>query len=190
MKAKEPGGRFDLAYERRSILSGITEDLRIPVGQTIDWWRWDPTDTVVDNVYDVGSINGGRLWYPPIKLPCVNAVIFQGVSMQNERGFYNTDVMRITINMEDVEKLIPTVLTITDSFLKDRIVYRGQVFRPTHFYPRGLIKDKYTLLTLDASQINSEELVNDSQFQAYSSVGLGYGYGYGEKTYGYGNYGG
>ncbi|CAB4152978.1 hypothetical protein UFOVP621_37 [uncultured Caudovirales phage] len=169
MKAKEPGGRFDLAYERRSILSGITEDLRRPVGQVVDWWLWDPTDTEIDDVYDVGSVDGGRLWYPPFELPCVNAVIFQGVSMQNERGFYNTDVLRVTINMEDVEKLMPNLPTSTDSFLRDRIVYRGEVFRPTHFYPRGLMKGKYTLFTVDASQVNPEELINDSQFSDYAS---------------------
>jgi len=169
MKASEPGGRFDVPFERRSILSGITEDLRRPVGQVLDWWRWDSINTGVDSVYDTGSIAVGRRWYPSIKMPCVNAVIYQGVTLQDERGFYNTDVLRVTMNMEDIEKIFPTLPTSPDLFLKDRLVYRNEVFRPTHFYPRGLIKGKYTLFTLDASQINPEEMVNDEQFAAYSN---------------------
>lgn len=169
MKASEPGGRFDFNYERKSILSGITEDLRRPVGQVAQWWRWDSIDTGVDDIYDTGSISVGRRWYPGIQVPCVNAVIYQGVTLQDERGFYNTDVLRVTLNMEDVERLFPTMPTDPDSFLKDRIVYRNQVFRPIHFYPRGLIKGKYTLFTLDANQVNSEEMVNDEQFAQYSN---------------------
>jgi hypothetical protein len=169
MKAAQPGGRFDVNFERNSILSGITEDLRRPIGQTVQWWRWDKVDTSVDSIYDVGSVSGGRVWYPGFDVPCVEAVIYQGVTLQDERGFYNTDVLRITMNMADVEKLFPTMPTSPDDFLRDRIVYRGEVFRPTHFYPRGLLTDKYTLFTLDASQINPEELVNDHQFAQYSN---------------------
>lgn len=169
MIPNEPGGRFGITYERKAILSGITADLRRPTGQYVNWWRWDSVHTSVDNVYDVGSITSGRTWKTPIVIPCVNAVIYQGVTLQDERGFYNTDVLRMTINMEDVERLLPTMPDSPDSFLRDRIVYRNEVFRPTHFYPRGLITDKYTLFTLDASQINPEEMVNDRQFTAYSN---------------------
>jgi hypothetical protein len=169
MKASSPGGRFNIPFERRSILSGITQDLRIPVGQTVNWWRWDAAATGVDDVYDVGSLGTGRRWKTGFDVPAVNAVIYQGVTLQDERGFYNTDILRVTLNMEDVERLFPTMPTSSDDFLRDRIIYRNEVFRPTHFFPRGLIKGKYTLFTLDASQVNPEEMVNDDQFTAYSN---------------------
>jgi len=169
MKAAEPAGRFDINFERNSILSGITEDLRRPVGQVVQWWRWDKVDTGIDDIYDVGSNALGRRWYPGFDVPCVSAVIYQGATLQDERGFYNTDVLRVTLNMADVERLFPTMPTSPDDFLRDRIVFRNEVFRPTHFYPRGLITDEYTLFTLDASQINPEELVNDQQFSQYSA---------------------
>lgn len=169
MKASQPGGRFNIPYERRSILSGITQDLRMPVGQVVNWWRWDAAGTGVDDIYDVGSLGTGRRWQTGFDVPVVNATIYQGVTLQDERGFYNTDVLRVTLNMEDVEALFPTMPTAPDDFLRDRILFRGEVFKPTHFYPRGLITDKYTLFTLDASQVNPEEMVNDDQFAAYSN---------------------
>ena len=169
MKANEPGGRFDFNYERRSILSGITQDLRRPVGEVVQWWRWDIADTGIDDIYDTGSNTVGRRWYAGIQMPCVNAVIYQGVTLQDERGSYNTDVLRVTMNMEDIETIFPTMPTNPDDFLKDRIIYRNEVFRPTHFYPRGLINGKYTLFTLDANQVNPEEMVNDEQFSQYSN---------------------
>jgi hypothetical protein len=59
--------------------------------------------------------------------------------------------------------------------------------------PRGRYKERYSVVTIDCNQVNSEELVNDPQFQTYASSsivsrldgGLGYGFGnYG--SYGYG----
>ena len=168
MKASDPGGRFSIPFERRSILTGISEDLRRPVGQSVQWWRWDSQDTEVDDIYDVGSVTGGRKWYQGFELPCIAAIVYQGITQQDERGFYNTDVLRITMSMAEIERLLPTLPSSPDDYLRDRIVYRNQVFRPTHFYPRGLIKTDYTLFSLDASQINPEEMVNDQQFVDYA----------------------
>lgn len=169
MKHTHPNGRFSINLERRSILSGITADLEHPVGQNVEWWRFDPTASESDDIYDVGSIEGGRRWKNGFRMPAIRATIFHGVTMQNERGFYNTDVLRLTVNMKDVERLLPGVPMTPDEFLRDRIVYRGQVFTPTRLYPRGLLIDGYTVFTLDANQVNSEELVNDQQFAQYAS---------------------
>ena len=104
-----------------------------------------------------------------MKMPVIMAVIYQGVMVENERGFYNTDVLRMTINIRDLERLFPNITIEPDSFLRDRIVYRNEVFIPTRFYPKGLIIDDYTVLTLDANQVNPEELVNDRQFAQYAN---------------------
>lgn len=169
MKHTHPNGRISIRNERESILSGIMADLEHPVGQTIEWWRWDPDLTETDDVYDVGSIAGGRRWSGPLVLHAIKATIFHGVTVENERGFYNTDVLRVSVNMKDIEALLPGVPVTPDEFLRDRIVFRNQVFAPTRFFPRGLILDEYTVFSLDANQVNSEELVNDRQFSQYSS---------------------
>lgn len=169
MRDFEPQGRFTIAYERASILQGIDSEITKHVGQDLDWWRYAPTESESDDIYDVGSIAEGRHWDDPIVIPTVNIAWFQGVTVQSDRGFYNTDLLRVTMNMKDVEELLPALITDTDDFLKDRLVWKGQVYRPNKFYPRGQLIDDYTIFSFDALQINPEELVNDQQFATYAN---------------------
>ena len=168
MRGSRPGGKFTTQYELDSILSGIGEDLRRPVGMEVDWWLWDATATVKDPIYDVGSsgdgIAGGRRWKSPFKMPVIVAQVFQGQTMQNDRGFYNTDVLRLTVSMQDVKRLMPDLVSAPDTHLRDRVVYRNSVFRPSRMYLRGQVMTTYTILTIDLVQVASEELVNDNQF--------------------------
>jgi hypothetical protein len=172
MRNQGPGGRFTTEYEHSSILSGIDADLQLHVGQDLLWYRFDHSRTfdsvygTVDDVYDVG----GRQYFDPIVVPTVSAVIVQGMTVQNERGFYNSDTLRATLNIADVDQLLQDSLSSSlNSYLLDRIVYRDEVFTITKLYPRGLVKTNYTLLTLDANQVNPEQLVNDPQFQQYAN---------------------
>lgn len=172
MRNTGPGGRFTTEYEHSSILGGIDTDLQLHVGQNLLWYRFDhqrtfdPVYGTVDDVYDVG----GRQYMDPIEIPTVSAVIVQGMTVQNERGFYNSDTLRATLNIQDVDAQLQDSLSESlNAYLLDRIVYRDEVFTITKLYPRGLVKDKYTLLTLDANQVNPEQLVNDPQFQQYAS---------------------
>lgn len=169
MRADHPGGRFTIAYEIDAIRRGITADLRRPVGQFLDWWVYDPTATVVDPIYDVGSVSVGRRWKNPITVPAISAVIYQGQSMENERGFYQSDIARFVLNVADVLKVLPELVYSSDQHIKDRFIYRNEVFTPTRFYLRGLVTDQYTVITMDAAQVNAEQLVNDHQFSAYAA---------------------
>lgn len=169
MREHEPGGRFQIPYEREAILFGINYDLTKHIGQTLEWWRYDTETTEVDDIYDVGSIDGGRKWLDPFTMQCINISLYQGITVQNNRGFYNTDLLRVTLNVRDIELMLPDLVDHTDRYLKDRLVFRGEVFRPTKFYPKGQITDKYTIFSLDAIQINPEEMVNDPQFADYAN---------------------
>jgi lipopolysaccharide export system protein LptC len=53
-------------------------------------------------------------------------------------------------------------------FMKDRIEYRGQVFTPTRVNPRGAIGYDFAVVTVDCTEVNSEELVNDPQFVRFA----------------------
>lgn len=168
MRADHPGGRFTIEYEIDSIRNGITADLRRPVGQSLEWWVYDAAATTVDPIYDVGDSDGGRRWKLPIQVPAISAVIFQGQTMENERGFYQSDVARFVLNVADVLRVLPDIVYSPDQHIRDRFVYRREVFTPTRFYLRGLVMDEYAVITMDANQVNAEQLVNDPQFLSYA----------------------
>jgi hypothetical protein len=56
-----------------------------------------------------------------------------------------------------------------DLYLRDRVVFRSEVFSPVKVGLHGLIKEKYTLVSIQCHQVNSEEMVNDSQFQQFAN---------------------
>jgi hypothetical protein len=181
MRGEQREGRFSIDHERGSIITGTTKEIVRTVGNVIEWWLYDQPSSVVDPIYDVGANTGGRRWTGPYKLPVINASIVHGVSMHDQRGFYNTDVLRITMNMDIIdgsglaggEKLTVPELrflpTNPDSFMRDRVVFRKQVFQIKQVQPRGILTNDYTLFSMDLTQVNSEELVNDPQFSEYAN---------------------
>ena len=199
MRGTKLQGRFDMDYESKSMYEGIAEDLGGTVGVEVDWWRWQDdylttnyTD-IVDDIYDVSSsVPGkGRRWMLPFKMPAVMAQFVRGTNVMNERGFYVSDTLRIVMNVGDVQRMLPGLLTDSNAHIKDRIVYRGEVFVPTRVLPRGSFGYRWAVVTVDCNQVNPEELVNDPQFQKQASPSIsenrtiGYGYGsYGSDPYG------
>lgn len=191
--------RFDMEYEAKSMYEGMAEEIGGTVGQEVDWFRWqnyyleDNFDTIVDDIYDVSSsVPGqGRRWMLPFKMPSLMAQFVRGTNVMNERGFYVTDTLRLVLNVGDVQRLLPSIITDSNNHIKDRILYRGQIFVPTRVLPRGSFGYRWSVVTVDCNQVNPEELVNDPQFQRYaspvkveprtSSYGSG---GYGSGRYG------
>jgi len=170
--------RFDMTYEAKSMYEGIAEELGGTVGQEVDWFRWQEyyleenyTD-IVDEIYDVSSsvVGQGRRWMLPFKMPTLMAQVVRGTNVMNERGFYVTDTLRLVVNVGDVERLLPSLLTESSNHIKDRILYRNQVWVPTRVLPRGSFGYRWTVVTIDLNQVNSEELVNDPQFQKYAAT--------------------
>lgn len=197
MRSSDIQGRFSVEYEAKSLYEGIAEDLGGTVGTEVAWYSWSPdylavhyTD-VVDDTYDVSSYSDGkgRQWVNPFNFPVVMAQLLRSTNIMNERGFYVTDTLRLVMGVGEVQRLLPTLLSDPSSHIKDRIVYRDEVFTPTRVLPRGAFGSRYAVVTIDCNQVNSEELVNDPQFQSYASPSVAGLRGYGSNLYGSGNYG-
>jgi hypothetical protein len=186
-RAYTPSGRFDTDFETNEIHDAITKDLTNPVGTTVMWYVWDSVATHVDPIYDVGASDGvGRQWKTPVDVPTIRAVVKQSQTDLIEEGFYNADRLHLTLDKELLSSLIPGVLDNPDPLNRDRIVWKGQVYRPLMTQLLGIISERFAIISFECQQIMPEEMVNDSQFQDYaSSLTL-----YGEGTYGYGSYGG
>lgn len=170
MRGSAPKGRFDTPFEMASIHRGISEDLGRPAGQSVQWYRFDAVHTEVDPVYEVGSEEIGRRWkFPPITLPTVSCWIVQGQVVQNDRGYYNSDTLILSVNVKDIDDLLPGLRQQPDPYYNDRIVYNNEVFIPTRLYLRGNIVNDWTMFTINADQVNPEQLVNDPQFSQFAS---------------------
>jgi hypothetical protein len=201
MRGNKIQGRFDMDYESKSMYESIAEDLGGIVGVEVDWFRWqeyyleDKYRQIVDEIYDTSSTTPGKgkRWMLPFRMPAVMAQLLRSTNVMNERGFYVTDTLRLVFNVGDVQRLIPEMITNPSAHIKDRILYRGEVFTPTRVLPRGAFGYRWAVVTVDCNQVNAEELVNDPQFQQYAATALKEPrndiYGYGEPAYGNQPYG-
>lgn len=173
MRAYTPGGRFDADFETDDLLVGVDTDLKNPVGTSALWYIYDSVNTVVDPIYDTGQdlsgALGGKKWTGPFTIPVVKAVIDQGQAPTSAVGYYNSDTLHLTFNIEDVQKYAPNIIIRPDINNRDRVVWRGQVYRPFSIQERGIIADRFTILSVDCIQVMPEEMVNDAQFQSYAS---------------------
>jgi hypothetical protein len=169
VRHSHPGGRFDIPFEQHSIFAGIDGDLRSPVGHHVQWIEFDPEASATDVIYDVADQTTGRQWKEPVRIPAYAAFIYQGPSIHNDRGFYNTDILRVSVAINVVERIFPGLVWEPDRHIKDRVLYRGKIFVPTRNYLRGLLRDNHTIFTIDANQVNPEEYVNDPQLSAWAS---------------------
>lgn len=163
MRGKATSGRFPMSFEMREISVGLEQDVQNPLEQWIDWWRYS-SDTQIDPIYDVGDYGGGRVWEAPIRLLVMRQEVNQGPVYPNERGFYTNDDMTFIVNESEFRTKLPNVAYGPDPFLKDRIVWRGEVFHPTRINPRSHIHNTATTVVIEATQVKPDELVNDPQF--------------------------
>lgn len=173
MRAYTPGGRFDSDFETDDILVGVDTDLKNPVGTSALWYIYDPVNTVLDPIYDVGQdisgTLGGKRWTGPFTIPVVRAVINQGDAPTSAVGYYNADTLHLTFNIEDVQKIAPNVVANPDLQNRGRIVWKNQVYRPYGVQQRGIVSERFTILSVDCIQVMPEEMQNDPQFQSYAS---------------------
>jgi hypothetical protein len=164
-----PGGRFSSEWETNEIHDAITKDLVNPVGSHVAWHVFDAAASVVDAIYDVGASSGtGRMWKTAVTVPTIRAVLRQGTTNLVQQGFYNADNLHLTIDKEVLASLIPGILDDPDPLNRDRIVWKGQVYRPLMNQLRGIVLERFAILTFECQQVMPEEMVNDSQFQNYA----------------------
>lgn len=177
MRGIREQGRFDMDYESLSMYEGIAEDLGGTVGVDVDWFRWSDEylaaeyNTVVDDIYDVSSsvVGNGRRWMLPFKMPVVLAQVIRGGNQMNDRGFYAVDTLRLVLSAGEASRLLPGLVgNEPNNHMKDRVVYRNQVFTPIRVNPRGSFGYRWAVVTIDLTEVNSEELVNDPQFTKWA----------------------
>ncbi len=168
---QEGGGRFDVAYELEGVFDATEQDLQSFVGQVVPWYVLDRAASVEDPTYDVGGnlAVGGRRWKPPLYLPVLSVIRTQGSYDASIEGFYVTDFVHVSVSVRQAENAgLRDLEDRPDGHLVDRFVWDGTVFTPTRIQERGLVQRRFTVIGIDAAQVNPDELVNDPDFRQYA----------------------
>lgn len=168
MRGSTQGGRFDIRYEVSSISEGMSDDLYDPAGTVFKWFVYDPGDTSVDPVYDVGDPqHGGRMWKGPYRVPVLGVRFEQGETVQNKRGLYTTDILHAVLNIGQLDKVLfdfGSQGNAIDAHYKDRFLWRGELWEPTKLWARGSISNYRTVVSMDAMQVMDDQIVDDVFF--------------------------
>lgn len=175
-RAGGPGGRFDHRFEADSIEDGIVDELQEPFGTTVQWYVYNSKLSTIDAIYETGQndADGGKVWTGPYFIPCVSASLTQGHAPQVEHeGYYNVDNLLLIAAIRSVRRAgIADISRNPSRHLSDRILWRGEVWKPSDIQPRGLIgPSRYTVLAITCNQISPEEMDNDVSFQKWADMG-------------------
>ena len=162
-------GRFDSdKYETQEIHRGIRGFQSAQVYDEIQYYRFLRTASESHDIYDEAA-GEGRVYRPPVTVPCLHVTHDEGESQAGDTGFYVNDNVYVTASFD---QLYRTGLTFQDvqheSYLKDRFTYDNKVFRITHIHVLGQVaRGRDIVLSIEGTQIKPSELVNDQQFAAY-----------------------
>ena len=178
MRSFEPGGRFTTTWELDEVGDGITWDATNPFGTIAEWWIYNDGASTKDPIYDVEPIGNGRVWDGPFDLPAISASLTHGVNQTNQRGFYSSDSLKLTVNIDDLQRVSPEIFFDERGYVrpqinfanKYRVVWQSQVYRPIQTQTQGYVDDRGTIIVLKCAQLMPEEMVNDSQFAQYAQL--------------------
>ena len=123
---------------------------------------------MMHDIYDEGT-EGGRKYNGPIKLSCLQVIHEEAGNEDTDIGFYYSDDLHVTLSFKTFEKAgFPHPDSDTAEYLRDRIVYDNKVFRVMKISILGQIQRRDVIVSIEATQVKGDELVNDSQFAKYS----------------------
>lgn len=166
------GGRFNVDYETAEIYEGL-RDWQRWTGDKLNYFKFIYDQSDVDPVYGEAEGPNGRIYFGPTSIPALHVIHIEGDNQNREEGFYYNDEVHATLSYDQINRLgigRGNLATQTQTYLKDRVEYRGKVYRVTNVQILGQIQRKPIVITIDATQLRPEELVNDIQFAQYVNV--------------------
>jgi hypothetical protein len=158
-------------FETVKIFSGL-EGWRTVYGDILMYYKFNPSASVTDPVYDEASETGGRAYYPPLSVPCLHVVHIDGENEYGEYGLYYNDSLDATISFMAFTGVGLRMADIENgTYLDDRVLYDRKVFRITQLLVRGQIQQRDIIIALHGQQMKPDELVDDPVFANWSEGG-------------------
>ena len=160
-------GRFSPDSETNEIEAGL-RGYQDNFGDLIDYFRFMREASVMHPIYDEGTAVG-RVYNGPIALPVLQVVHEEAGNEDTDTGFYFSDDLHVTISFEAFKRAgFPHPDLATSDYLRDRIVYDKKVFRVMKISVLGQIQRRDLIVSIEATQVKGDELVNDQQWAKYS----------------------
>lgn len=137
-------------------------------GDWVDYYRFNPSSTIVDSIYDEAT-GQGRLYFSPVRIPVLHVVIIPGENQNTDSGFYYNDTLTVICAFDQFTRTgMDYADVLQGNFLKDRIYYNQKVFRTLSMTPRGKIQQRPTMIRIECTQLKPDELIDDVQFMPWS----------------------
>lgn len=161
------GGRFSVDYETSEIYRGL-RDWQRWTGDSIAYYRFYFDSSTVDPVYGEAVPPYGKEYFGPINLPALHVIHVEGDNQNTDQGFYSNDSAHVTFSFDQIKKLGMDKMDLNNqNYLKDRFVYDTKVFRVTSMQVMGQIQQRDIIVSMDATQVKPDEMVNDYMFAQY-----------------------
>lgn len=161
-------GRFSVEFETNEIDSAL-EGRQDEIGDTVEYYRFSKELSETHDIYDEGS-GEGRVFTGPFPLPCLHVTREEGRNQDLTEGFYVNDDIHVTASFDQVRKVGLSEVDIhTQNYLRDRFVYDERVWRVMQIKVLGQIQRRDFIVSIQATQVKPDELINDTQFKKYSA---------------------
>ncbi|MFF8283338.1 hypothetical protein ACF06W_11515 [Streptomyces albus] len=160
-------GRFNINAETTSIHRGLRGWQRA-TGDSFTYFRWQYDESEMHPVYDEGT-GVGRRFYGRWQLPALHVNHVEAANSEpRDSGLYIVDSLHVTCGFDQLSKTGLSGVNIRHgAYQRDRIAYDNVLFAVQHVDIRGQIRRRDVIVTIDATQIRDDELVNDPDFAAY-----------------------
>lgn len=166
-------GRWTASQETDQIFEGM-RGWRDVSGDWLDYYRYDPSKTEIDPIYDE-AIGLGRAYFPAVRIPCLHVTHIEGENENGTSGFYYNDTLSASIAFDQFVGVGMNFADIrTGDYINDRVYYDQKIFRVVQLSIRGQIQQRDIIVGMDATQMKPDELVDDQLFRQWSQGETGY----------------
>lgn len=135
-------------------------DYQPQVGQWCQWYRFNPSGTTANPIYDTGP---QRAWFPFVTLPLMLGEYTRADQNFDDDGLYLVDNLHLIISYDQffhTQMLDPDPTGM--DHLNDRVGFDGHLFSVDSFVPRGRVASYFLTISCNLTEVAQEELDEDN----------------------------
>lgn len=168
-----PRGRFFSTRDEMRRMDRDIELFQSTYGTEVAWYFYRAGASTIDDIYDEGSVTGGKVYDGPVRIPVLSAVPTQGREENDDQGFATYDHITLRLSFEQARKagFSGNLVQDREQHLLDRFVFRARVFEVNEIQLAGHFdaSNRDMVFSIAATQVRPDELVDSPSFAQYSA---------------------